>query len=292
MVALGNRVSEQLSRLGIPAEMMGAQLGNLSPAKLAALSNDLRVSFGAAALAGNKFMGETQDARWNIAPALYNPTPKESARDRGAYIRPSYYRARAPRHETARDPFPGLLNKYTKRGVIMSRMLHRDPVAKKAFERQAGLQIIPDGRTDGAVSVAVSAMNAGGSSGVPSGGGVPASFWDLFMQMDQSVMAEAARLGNIATAGADIYGTTAYATGGNPGGYYGGMGGSGAGGTDGYFASGGFSPTGENSVGSTDEQVLVIKRMMDKRNQMYDLFKNVLDKHNESAKTAIGNMRA
>jgi len=47
-----------------------------------------------------------------------------------------------------------------------------------------------------------------------------------------------------------------------------------------------------STSGSTDEQTLVIKRMMDKRHQMYDLFKNVLDKHNESARTAINIMRA
>ena len=66
-------------------------------------------------------------------------------------------------------------------------------------------------------------------------------------------------------------------------------------GGEGYFSGGSFAGTGETesgSPGSTDQQVLNIKRMMDKRNQMYDLIKSVFDKHNESAKTAIGNMRA
>lgn len=291
MVALGNRVSEQLSRLGVPAEQLGAQLGNLSAAKLAKLSGNLQVAFGQAALVGNKFLGDTQDARWNIPQAFTNPTPRESAKDRGVYVRGTYFRPRAQRHESARDPFPGLLDKYSKQGVIMSKFLSRDAVARKRFEKQAALTVVPDQRADGAVSVHAMTQGSGGSSG----GGIPANAWDLFMQMDQAVMAEAGKLGNIAMAGADIYGSTAYAVGeasgqGVPAGYFGGMGADG----EGYFGGGSFAGTGDTgggAPGSTDEQVLVIKRMMDKRNQMYDLFKNVLDKHNESAKTAINNMR-
>ena len=288
MVALGNRVSEQLSRLGIPAEMMGAQLGNLSAAKLAALSSDLQVSFGQASLSTNKFMGGIQDARWNIAPPLHNPTPRESAKERGGYVRGSYFKARAQRHGSSRDPFPGLLNKFTKTGVIMSRKLTRDRVARQAFEKQAALTIVPDGRTDGAVSVSTHAMTSGSA---PSSGGVPQNAWDLFAAMDEAVMAEAAKLGSIAVAGADIYGSSAYldqTSGRSPAGYMGGMG-------DNTFSGSSFvtdDSQNASTTGSTDEQVLVIKRMMDKRNQMYDLFKNVLDKHNESAKTAINNMRA
>lgn len=291
MVALGNRVSEQLSRLGVPAELVGAQLGNLSPAKLAALGNDLQVAFGQAALVGNKFLGDTQDARWNIPQAFVNPTPRESARDRGVYVRRAYFRQRVARHPSARDPFPALLDKYSKQGVVMSRFLSRDPVARKRFEKQAALTVVPDGRADGAVSV--HAMTSGGDRAAASSGGVPQSFWDMFMQMDQAVMAEATRIGNTATAGADIYGSSGSAAAtaaAGPAGYFGGMGGIG----EGYFSSGSTSLTArgeDGSPGSTDEQVLVLKRMMDKRNQMYDLFKSVLDKHNESAKTAINNMR-
>lgn len=291
MVALGNRVSEQLQRLGVPADQLGAQLGNLSSAKLAKLSGNLQVAFGQAALVGNKFLGDTQDTRWNIPQAFTNPTPRASAKDRGVYVRGTYFRQRASRHESARDPFPALLDKYSKQGVVMSRFLSQSAVARKRFEKQAALTVVPDGRADGAVSV--HAMTSSSSSS--SAGGVPQSAWDMFMQMDQAVMAEATKLGNIAMAGADIYGSTAYATSqasgqSLPAGYFGGMGADG----EGYFSGGSFAGTGETgteSTGSTDEQVLVIKRMMDKRNQMYDLFKNVLDKHNESAKTAINNMR-
>ncbi len=286
MVALGNRVSEQLSRLGIPAEMVGAQLGHLSTTKLTALSNDLQVSFGKTALAANKFMGETQDARWNIAPALTNPTPKDSMKDRGRLIGGTYSRNAAMRHSSSKNPFPGLMNKYSKQGVIMSRMLNRDSVARGRFEKQAALTVVTDGRTDGAV--AVHAMNTGGST---SSGGVPGSAWDMFAAMDEAILREAAKMGNVASAGAEIYGSSDYGNGSQPAGYFGGMGDAGSN----TFSNGSFTSTTEGSTGNTgsmDEQSLVIKRMMDKRNQMYDLFKNVLDKHNESAKTAIGNMRA
>ena len=292
MVALGNRVSEQLSRLGVPAEQLGAQLGNLSTAKLEKLSGNLQVAFGQAALVGNKFLGDTQDTRWNIPQAFTNPTPRESAKDRGVYVRGTYFKQRAQRHASSRDPFPALLNKYDKQGVIMSRFLSRDAFSRKRFEKQSALTVVPDARADGAVSVQSHAMTS--NTGSASSGGVPANAWDLFMQMDQAVMAEATKLGNTAMAGADIYGSSAYATSqasgqSGPAGYFGGMGGD----SDSTFSSGTFAGTGDTgtSTGSTDEQVLVIKRMMDKRNQMYDLFKNVLDKHNESAKTAINNMR-
>lgn len=288
MVALGNRVSEQLSRLGIPAEMMGAQLGNLSTAKLNALSSDLQLSIGGASTAGNKFLGATQDSRWNIAPALSNPTPRESAKERGAYVRGTYHRNRMPRHASAKAPFEGLLNKYNKQGAIASRMLSRDPAARKRFEKQAALTVVPDGRADGAVSV-----HAMGAGGAPSGGGVPANAWDLFAAMDAAIMEEAAKLGNIAAASSDIYGTAGGSAGqASPSGYFGGMGEGGEGYFTGTTSMGGNVDATSSTSGSTDEQTLVIKRMMDKRNQMYDLFKNVLDKHNESAKTAINNMRA
>ena len=287
MVALGNRVSEQLARLGIPAEQVGAQLGSLSPAKLAALSSDLNVAFGAQALATNKFAGDVQDSRWNIASALSNPTPRESLRDRGVFARGTYYQARTPRHPSARSPFEGLLGKYTKTGTIMARKLHMDAAARQSFEKQSALTVVRDGRADGAVSV--SAMT---SSGPASSGGTPQSFWDMFNAMDQAVLAEAARLGSAASAGAELYGSTGgVGSSGAPSGYLGGL----SSGQDAYFGSSSTYLNGtsdSDSQGSTDEQVLVVKRMMDKRNQMYDLFKSVLDKHNESAKTAIGNMRA
>jgi hypothetical protein len=289
MVALGNRVSEQLARLGIPAELVGAQLGNLSPAKLAALSSNLNVAFGAQALSTNKFAGDVQDSRWNIAGALSNPTPRESLKDRGVYARRSYFQNRTPRHESAREPFSGLLNKYTKTGALMARKLQADEAARQTFERRTALTVVQDGRADGAVSV--SAMTSNGSSSSPSGG-VPQTFWDMFMAMDQAVMNEAARLGSQGAASSELYGASGSSGGYNnsPSGYLGGLSADG----DAYFGSSAtyLNGTDADSEGSTDEQVLVVKRMMDKRNQMYDLFKSVLEKHNESAKTAIGNMRA
>lgn len=285
MVALGNRVSEQLSRLGIPAEAMGAQLQGLSTEKLSALSGGLQVALGTGEVQSNKFLGDIQDSRWNIAPALHNPTPKASLQDRASYIRGSYFRPRVRRHASAQNPFPGLLNRFTKDGVIVGRKLQRDRAARATFERNAQLRFVPDGRTDGAVSV--HAMNGGGG-GSPGAG--MSSFYDMFQAMDQAVMAEAARLGNVAMAGAEMYGDPAYNAVPGPAGYFGGMGG------DGQFGSSTFGGGYGESMGidgeSTDELVFRIKRMMDKRNQLYDLFKNVLDKHNESAKTAIGNLRA
>lgn len=287
MVALGNRVSEQLARLGIPAEQVGAQLGSLSTAKLAALSSNLQVALGVQALSTNKFAGDVQDSRWNIAPALYNPTPQESMRDRGVYARRTYFREQVAKHASAQDPFRGLLNKYTKTGAIMARKLETDAATRQSFERQTALTVVPDGRSDGAVSV--SAMTSSGSSSGSSG--VPQTFWDMFNAMDQAVLQEAGRLGSAASAGAELYGSSS-GYGSSPSGYVGGI----SSGAEGYFGSSSTYLSGtssdDSSQGSTDEQVLVVKRMMDKRNQMYDLFKSVLDKHNESAKTAIGNMRA
>ncbi len=295
MVALNSNVSEQLSRLGLPAEQVGAQLGQMSTKRLARLSKGLQVTSGQLTTidqVANKYGAKLDDGRWNIPPALHNPSPKASRRARGRYAAPSYYRARPQRHSSSRNPFPGLLNKFTSRGVISARAIHKNADLRRSAEKQAGFQVILDGRTDGAVSVG--AMTATGSSG----GSTPQSFWDILMAMDQAVMEEATALGQRQMAGSDMWGSAAYGTTtghtstGGAAGYRGGMGGGGGVGEAGYFAGAAAGAGTSESSDPTDILTLNIKRMMDKRSQMYDLFNQVFNKHNESAKTAIGNMRA
>ncbi len=101
-----------------------------------------------------------------------------------------------------------------------------------------------------------------------------------------------AELGNRGGARSDIYGTAGGSAGqASPSGYFDGMGEGGEGYFTGTTSMGGNVDATSSTSGSTDEQTIVIKRMMDKRNQMYDLLKNVLDKHSESANTAIDSMR-
>ena len=292
MVQLGNAVNEQLRRLGIPAEALGAQLSHVSTGRLAALSERLDLGFGEIRVGDNKYFGEIQDGRWNIPQAMSNPDPRASQKLRGEYSSQLYYQSQASLHSSSDDPLAGLFNRHTRKGATMARGLNQDATLRQRFERLAALQVVPDQRSDGAVSVA--AMTSPGSSSGSVPGAVPQTFWDLFMQMDQSVMQEATRIGNIMTAGADIYGwsptesssaVSAFSTDGT---FYGGG--------DSFFSNGTnqSDQVGEtgSDLGGNDELTLVIKRMMDKRNQMYDVFKNVLDKHNESARTAIGNLKS
>lgn len=282
---LGQNVSEQLNNLGIPQEVMVGRLARLDRSSLARLS---RLNNGFTAVAGpavrtNKFTRKVDDARVDIPKAWSNPTPSQSRRVRGSFAAPTYYIGQPlTQHESANNPFPALFDPGRRLGAMMAIRLQNDPIMRQAFERGSQLMYVDDGRTDGAVSV--SAMTAAPHAATP--GGSPQNMFDIFMAMDEAIMREAASIGLGVSGAADLI------FGGNPdSGGYGSLAGA-----EGIIRRGMVTassaepePTNDQSV---DLMTFRLKRLMDKRQQAYDLYRSVFDKNNEAAKTSINNMRA
>lgn len=296
---LDSAVREQLDRLGISAEALGAHLDGLSAPRLRALAERLDVQqfWAVPPVADNKYVGKVQDGRWNIPEAMSNLPPSASRALRGAHVRPTYHEASAALHASAGDLFEALMDPHTRRGVVLARGLHRDPELRDRFERRSALRVVNDGRADGAVSVV--APNAAESRSSSASGEGPRTFWDLFMQMDHAVMREAARLGGRLAPGSE--GTTglrpmgAHASSdGPPAGPAGGT----SAGRDpvarGRAASGpreGAAAESSDPLEGQDERVLIIKRLVERLTQMYDLYRAVIDRYDSAARTAVGNLR-
>ncbi len=288
MVPLGSQVTEQLNKLGIAPELLQARLDRLAQAPLQALTN-LSDAYAQASLATgvDKFGPDVTDARVGLAPAWHNPPPTEMMRARARFVHRTYHRDLAPRHASA-----GQLNALMGRqgrGAMMVRRLHRDPVMRQSFERATALQVVRDGRMDGAVTV--SGMASGRSSNTPAA--LPGNnLYSLLGAMDTAIVEQAQKLGVYASSDPEVffgegrdldlfgkgsqYGVPSPSTTG----------------VFGFTASGQPAPaTGDQSMG-IDTRVMQLKRMMDKRSQMYDLVRTIFDKYNESARTSIGNMKA
>lgn len=290
MMQLGDAVQARLNQLGISPEAL-AQLGGVSEQRLAALSERIDINFETAdPLSGNKYSGTVQDGRWNIGKPMGVLDPQASKQERGAYASGTYYEARPSGHPSAEDLFSALLDPETQAGAMFARGLQTNDQLRQRFEHQAALHVVPDGRADGMVSV--SALTAPSGSGGLTGGGSSQTFFDLLNQMDQAIMEEASRLGGMMTAGSDMYGWTRAS---QPSQGVSGFSADGPfSGGDSYFG-GGTPPVGSEATDSAqgvDEMTLEIKRLMDKRNQMYDITKSVFDKYNDAAKVAIQNMKA
>lgn len=288
MVPLGSQVTEQLNRLGIAPEVLQGRLGQLQRAPVHALSNLSAAYAQASSVPGaGKFGLDVSDERVGIAPAWSNPAPSEALRTRARFIHRTYHRERVPAHPSARAL--SALTGRRRRGALMVRRLHRDPVVRQAFEKSTALQVVRDGRMDGTVSVA--AMSAGRSATPLVPGGGSNNLYSFLGAMDAAIIEQSKKLGVYASSDPDVFfgdGRDLDLYG--KGTQYGVPSPS----TTGVFGMSDRNPapaTGDQSMGM-DTRVMQLKRMMDKRNQMYDIVRTVFDKYNEAARTSIGNMKA
>ena len=302
MVPLGNQVTDQLHQLGISPEIIEARLGRLQRAPVNALSHlSAAYAQAAAGSSATQFGTDISDDRVGMAPAWSNLAPSEALQSRARYVFKTYHRPRVLRHPTATG-MPGLEGRQ-RQGTMMVRRLHRDPVLRQAFERATALEVVRDGRMDGTVSVAAM-TSTGGSTAASTAGYVPTTMYDFLGAMDTAILEQAQKLGVYASSDPEVffgegrdldlfgkgsqYGVPSPST----TGVFGfGSGATGLGGT-GLDGTGPQTPEGGDQSMGLDTRVMQLKRMMDKRSQMYDIVRTVFDKSNEAARTAINNLKA
>lgn len=306
MARISARVSDLFGQLGTSPEVVEQQLQRLDRSSLAALER-LRVGYGHAARVENRFGRDVSDARADLPPFGHYPPPSQILGSVRPFVGPSYSGGpESSEHASAGQPLRALLEPRRQRAAKLVRLVHTEPRVRTAVERALGEPVVTDGRTDGRLSVArqqrasqrqavgtnVSALRthsappsgSAGSSGMPRPPGA-ADIIDLFLAMDQAILDQAKKLGSHATSsgvinGMDLFPVPDLSGSGSTGGTFGMSGASGS--TSGSGVDG-------NSV---DEGVLLLKRMIDKREQMYNLYRSTFDKYNESAKAAIDAMRA
>jgi hypothetical protein len=307
MARVSAQVGELFGQLGASPEVVAQQVGRLDRKPLASLER-LGLAYGQAAVAGNKFAQRaTLDARVDLPPFGSNPAPGAAAAALAPYVSGAYApgEPQVSLHRTSGE-LKALLDPRQTRGARLVRLVQSDARVRAQVERLMGEAVLADGRSDARLSVVrggarasqgsavgVSALTSSGAQGgmptPPSSGSV----YDLFMAMDQAVMDEAARVGLGTTSG---YGgpqgfldlpPIAYES---TGGYGSEDDGFGASGMSGAGLGGGpFGPGRKDA--STDEAVLRVKRMLDRREQMYNIYRSTFDKYNEAAKASIDAMR-
>ncbi len=317
MSRVSANVTELFGRLGTSSEEVQAQLGRLDRKPLAALER-LGVAFGSAALVANKYARVQTDARIDLPPFGSNPTPRAAAAALEPFVGGSYASS-APAfelHRTRQDPVRALFDPRQQRGAKLVRLVQTNERVRTLVERAMNERIVVDGRTDARLTVlrggAQAAQRSQGSSGVNTsaltasggGGGMPtppsaSDFYGLFMAMDQAVMEEAHRIGVGTSSGYSAksfldfppidYESETTESMRDGGGAASGMFGMGMGMGTGMVGPGN-AP--EKLSGSTDEAVLRLKRMLDKREQMYNIWRSTFDKYSEAAKASIDAMRA
>lgn len=294
-----------LGRLGVSAEVVDRRL--LSRVPLRTLQN-LGVAYGAALAEANKFSKDVSDGRIEIPPFGYNSPPRDALRQLRKTVGRTYWRAPGePRHPTHGALMQGLMNPRTSRGVKLGRLLHGSEAVRRTFEKTAGAKVVLDGRNDGKVSLRVpqAGVTTSAMTGAPVGPPSRERINELLAAMDAAVLEQAQKLrpgnsggtftelgkGNLlgpsltsSSEGEDEEGGTQ----------------STASALDGLGYTPGGVPIGPGNpinqpdarIESVDVGTLHLKRLMDKRDQMYDLFRQVNDKHNQSANTAVNNLKA
>jgi hypothetical protein len=309
MVEVGRKVGDLLGQLGsASAEVLEKSLGSLSKTSLARLQN-LKLAYGTAALEANKFGKVTADGRANIPPPGFNPHPTQAMKERAVFLGATY--AQEPEIERARstDPLPGLMNAKTKRRTELSMLVQQEASVRSRFEKIAGGQVVTNGRVDGTISMMtpqVAGVSGGMATSALTGGGGPAggkpNVYAMLMAMDQAVLDEAQRM----RPGASQFWELDV-----------GVGSLSEEESQYQLGRDDEDEEGESSSAlmakramdaglgvkdllqpkdqggeSVDTGTLRLKRLNDKREQMYDLYNKMNDKYNQSAKAAIDNMRA
>lgn len=250
----------------------------------------LQVAYTNTASDVGKFGQKVDDARVDLPPFGFHPAPHAVFAALKPYVEAGYHQSgHAERHASASKNalVSNLLSPRRSQAVKLTRLLQTDERVRAAFEKKAGMNVIPDGRTDGAISVSTAAMtapktgaNVSAMNALPS---MPSQsqIFDLFHAMDQEIMAEAYRVGlgttsgNASLSGLNLFGTVL-----------------GAGQVSGIVSS--TSASGDNSTfnDSVDVSTLNLKRMIDKRDQAINAYRSVFDKYGESAKQLIDALRA
>lgn len=267
-----------------------------------------------AAFRGNKLTGATLDARKDLPPFGFNPSPKHVYAKNAEKMAKTYAPPpRAERHPSAGD-LSRLFDPATRQAAKLQRVLNVNPLVRSAFEKTAGAVVARDGRMDGTVSlIEAPSGSIGVSTGAMSGmsNAPQRDFYYLLAQMDQAVMAQAA---NVAA-------TTESSTGAwNPGDSFPtfpiGTGLGLDGGSDGLTAisddeegsqaqgfTQGFNPNSTNNflpnspsaqtnqAGPTDVAAQKVQAAIQRLTQMYQLISGMFSKYNGAATTALNNIR-
>lgn len=329
MVVLAPSVREQLGRLGLPAEAVQARLGELPPQRLRRLGQSgllrAEAQAGAIGLRENRFAADLRDGRVHLPPAFSNPPPSAARQQVAPLVARTYATGQGPAHPTASDPLPHLLDARTRAAALKTIAVARRPELRERVGTAVGAFIADDGRTDGVLSIerrlpsGKSPMPApsrrGSSLPPPPPGFGSGTIWEIMMAMDEAILMEAARLG--LGQGSGVGGTPGYleAMGlwsltpdeGDPSAWmgfgrstqaFGSVRRSGIIGVpepEGSRLGGSLGTVGtvgpESQNESIDVQIMRIKRMIDKKTQMMELYSQSLSKYNSSANNIIGNMK-
>lgn len=318
------KVGDLFGQLGVNAEVLQGRLGEIAKTSLKRLEN-LKTAYGTAALEANKFGKGVTDGRANIPPFLWNPQPAKAKTDREAFLSGTYFQDPGTAGSTSSDPFPGLMNAKTKRRTELAMLVQGEESVRSRFEKIAGGSVVLDGRMDGKISmldaatakqlaaqqaaseksgVSVGALTSGGGGGYGNGPlSQNSNLTNLLMSMDAAVMEEARNMAPGASQNQfwelDV-GVGSLLSG------------------DDDSASSQFGreedeeqeenafPSMRRSaiVGphaelapqsqggeSVDTGTLRLKRLLDKRDQMYDIVNKVYEKFNSAANAAINNLK-
>lgn len=303
MIESGRRVGDLLQKLGLPAEAMNARLGDVLRKSGGSIER-LRLGFGRAA-EPNKFTHGFVDARVEIPPAGYVPPPSTFRARKGAEFEKTY--GSAPRSIAAKSStsFLALLDPKRMQAAKLTRLVQINARVRETFEKVAGGQVLLDGRCDGKLSM----VESGGTNVKTSAMSAPPgkeTIYKLFMYLDAEVLkqAQAMRPGLGQSPDLDMgYGSAAS-----------------AGSTSSRYRSDdedeedaedrgqvlGLSSrplypsvdtldllhAKEANTTSVDEATLRLKRLSDKREHMYDVYRQAMDKYNQSARAAVDNLKA
>lgn len=307
MVVLGKQVREQFGQLGVPPELLGRRLEQLPSQRLAQLAT-LHAEAPAAQL-----FPRGADRASAMPKAFSNLAPSRAQAAYAPFVERTYGDGGPAAHASGKRPLRYLLHPKRSRAARMTMALARRDDLRDRVGRSVSAQIVGDGRTDGVITIARPSRAQGSSSAASSSSALPSpppaastgTIWDIMMAMDQAILQEAARLGlgqgsgTGGTAGyleamglwslsstedddTDWLGASASPASASP--------------TTGATAQGmSTSPTGtdgpESENSSLDVDVMRLKRMIDKKTQMMELYSQTLSKYNQSANTIIGNMK-
>ncbi|MBK8014793.1 MAG: hypothetical protein IPK13_26045 [Deltaproteobacteria bacterium] len=329
MVALmRNELGDLANRLGVSTETIQSQVGRLENVSLGTLKQ-LGEAYGAEALEENKYARHVLDSRVELPPFGYNPKPSDKRASLTPFVAGTYHQSRPLQHPSAQEPLTGLLSRRRSEGAKAGRLVQRSDAVRMAVGRMLGGEVVPDGRTDGVLSVrtttdpgrvaAASGFggNAGAVTGAVAGAGssagvgssvsamtsvpsMPSSstLYDLFYAMDYEILMQAAMIGQQQTSGGTSTETASSQTQaqvmnvllGGKGSLQGMLGSTQS--VSGFTGDSPEAASAGDGVESVDLGVLRLKRMIDKRDQMVNAVKNVLDKWNQAAKGAIDNVKA